>query len=110
MATNATIDQINHIRLLIGDVLTDNMAATDLIFTDALIGQFYDIEACNINRAAAYGLEVLANNIALLEGQRNDLRYSVDGPAVAESLNMRAVQLRSRRSSYALTPRDTDDV
>ena len=66
MATTATTDQINHIRLLIGDVLTDDMQPTDLIFTDALIGQFYDIEVCNINRAAAYGLEILANNIALL--------------------------------------------
>ena len=97
----ATTDQIFHIRVLIGDLTTDTMTASQLIFTDDLISQFFSIEQ-SINGAAAYGLEVLANNMSLLEGLASDHSFSVNGPQTAKDLKDRAVQLRARRASWIL--------
>ena len=99
MATEA---ERNLMRLLIGDVITQNMVEIDLIFSDAELDAFFVYEGCSPYRAAAYGLEVIANSIALNEGQRTDLSFSVNGISVAGALRKRAVELRAIRESYKL--------
>ena len=99
MATEA---ERNLMRLLIGDVLTQNMVETDLIFSDDELDAFYVYEGSSLYRAASYGLEIVANNIALNEGQRTDLGFSVNGVSVAGELRKRAVELRAIRETYKL--------
>ena len=93
-----TEEQMNHIRLLIGDLRTDTMTDGDLMFSDAQITIFWQVEGHSIFKASAYGLEILANNIALLEGETTDQGFQTSGPTVAEALRLRAKELRIRVS------------
>lgn len=80
------------IRRLIGDTLDGSGPLPDgSNFTDDEIDAFYEDEGNHIQRAAAAGLEALANAWAAFEGRLRE------GPADEESLSSAAFAERAQR-------------
>ena len=96
----ASVAERNLMRLLIGDVITQNMVETDLIFSDDELNSFYVYEGSRYSIRACVPMVLRWWRIAishLNEGQRTDLSFSVNGISVAGELRRRAIELRAIR-------------
>lgn len=82
------------VRLLIAD--TDR---TDPVFDDNQITAFLDLADDDVRLAAAYALDVIANNMAMVLKVIKTLDLSTDGAATAKSLRDGAQILRDQVES-----------
>lgn len=79
------------VRLLIPDTATDDgTAGGDYVFSDLAIEGFLSISGDNPKRAAAYALNAIASDQALLIKKIRTDDLQTDGPAVADSLRKQA--------------------
>lgn len=76
------------VRLLLNDV------AEPYAFTGAEIADLLALEGGSVKRAAAQGLDTIADNEALTLKVIRDHNLSTDGAKVADSLRKRAAELR----------------
>ena len=82
---------VGQVRLIIPD---SNEAAA--FFSDEEIGAFLGLERGNVRRAAAFALDTMASNEAMVSKRIKILDLSTDGPAVAKELRERAMTLRGQ--------------
>ena len=81
---------ISEVRVLIPDLDTTNQ-----IFTDAEITLFLSVAKGNDLRAAAFAVDAVATNEALLLKKLTTDDFHVDGPAAADALRKHAAALRA---------------
>ena len=81
---------ISEVRVLIPDLDTTNQ-----IFTDAEITLFLSVAKGNDLRAAAFAVDAVATNEALLLKKMSTDDLHVDGPAAADALRKHAAALRA---------------
>ena len=78
---------IAEIRLNVGD---RPATESDRLFSDADLGVFLDREECDVNRATARTLRVIAGNYAMVLKKIDRDGLKTDGPAVAAELRQLA--------------------
>ena len=81
---------IAEVRALIPDLDSSNR-----IFTDAQINTFLAIAQTNNLRAAAFAVDAVASNEALILKKLTTDDFHVDGPAAADALRNHAAALRA---------------
>ena len=81
---------ISDVRGLIPDLDSSNR-----IFTDAQINSFLSVAHNNVLRAAAFAVDAVATNEALLIKKMSTDDFHVDGPAAADAMRKHAAALRS---------------
>ena len=81
---------IPEVRVLIPDLDSSNR-----IFTDAQIALFLSAAKANDLRAAAFAVDAVATNEALLLKKLTTDDFHVDGPAAADALRKHAAALRA---------------
>ena len=81
---------IPEVRVLIPDLDSSNR-----IFTDAEITRFLSVAKANDLRAAAFAVDAIATNEALILKKLTTDDFHVDGPAAADALRKHAAALRA---------------
>ena len=81
---------ISEVRVLIPDLDTSNQ-----IFTDAEITRFLSVAKNSDLRAAAFAVDAVATNEALILKKLTTDDFHVDGPAAADALRKHAAALRA---------------
>lgn len=92
---------LGKVRLLLNDV--DESA---LIFSDAEIEAFLELEGDNVKRAAAQAIDTNADNEALASKVLKTTTLTTDGAKTADALRKRAAALRAQADTEA---EETDD-
>lgn len=82
---------LGKVRLLVNDVDQANA-----VFTDDEINAFLALESGNVKRAAAQGIDTIADNEALVLKVITDHQLSTNGAATAAALRVRAQELRDQ--------------
>ena len=100
-------NDIAEMRLNVGDRPT---AETDRLFSDADMGIFLDREGCDVNRATARALRVIAGNMVMVlkKIERDGLR--TDGAAVSAELRKLADEFDSMSMPAHEILRTDEDV
>ena len=88
----ATAEQRTQIRLLIPD------NKSEPVYEDSEIDAFFELEG-DVRRAAAQGLDTLANDMALVYKHIEVMDVVVDAVSMAKELRYRANDLRMRAAS-----------
>ena len=81
---------ISEVRVLIPDLDSSNR-----IFTDAQITRFLSVAKGSDLRAAAFAVDAIATNEALILKKLTTDDFHVDGPAAADALRKHAAALRA---------------
>lgn len=81
---------ISDVRVLIPDLDSSNR-----IFTDAQINSFLSVANNNVLRAAAFAVDAVATNEALLIKKMSTDDLHTDGPAAADALRKHSAALRA---------------
>lgn len=82
---------VGKVRLLVCDVDEDR-----LVFTDAQIQAFLDLEGGSVKRAAAQAIDTNADNEALASKVLRSQDLSTDGAKVADAMRKHADRLRAQ--------------